>query len=105
MPFCQGVELIVVFLGTGQHSLPNLRSNCLAAIKHPGYCGLGYVGQPCNFSHCNHSYYRVNSGVLVTDISNGFFADLAKQIETAARKRGYSIILFNSDYNPQNEPL
>ena len=42
-------------------------------------------------------------GVLVTDISNGFFADLAKQIETAARKRGYSIILFNSDYNPQNE--
>ena len=42
-------------------------------------------------------------GVLVTDISNSFFADLAKQIETAARKRGYSIILFNSDYNPQNE--
>lgn len=42
-------------------------------------------------------------GVLVTDISNGFFADLAKQIETAARKQGYSIILFNSDYNPQSE--
>lgn len=42
-------------------------------------------------------------GVLVTDIANGFFADLAKQIEIAARQRGYSIILFNSDYNPQNE--
>lgn len=42
-------------------------------------------------------------GVLVTDISNGFFADLAKQIETEARKRGYSIILFNSDYKTQNE--
>lgn len=42
-------------------------------------------------------------GVLVTDISNGFFADLAKQIEAEARKSGYSIILFNSDYNPQNE--
>lgn len=42
-------------------------------------------------------------GVLVTDISNGFFADLTKQIETEARKNGYSIILFNSDYNPQNE--
>lgn len=42
-------------------------------------------------------------GVLVTDISNGFFADLAKQIETEARKRGYSIILFNSDYDPKNE--
>lgn len=42
-------------------------------------------------------------GVLVTDISNSFFADLAKQIEAEARKSGYSIILFNSDYNPQNE--
>ena len=42
-------------------------------------------------------------GVLLTDISNGFFADLAKQIETEARQSGYSIILFNSDYNPQNE--
>ena len=42
-------------------------------------------------------------GVLVTDISNGFFADLAKEIETAARKSGYSIILFNSDYNPRSE--
>ncbi len=42
-------------------------------------------------------------GVLVTDISNGFFADLAKQIESAARERDYSIILFNSDYNPQSE--
>ena len=42
-------------------------------------------------------------GVLVTDISNGFFADLAKQIEIAARKSGYSIILFNSDYSPQSE--
>ena len=42
-------------------------------------------------------------GVLVTDISNGFFADLTKQIEIAARKSGYSIILFNSDYNPESE--
>ena len=42
-------------------------------------------------------------GVLVTDISNGFFASLAKEIETAARKNGYSIILFNSDYNPRSE--
>lgn len=42
-------------------------------------------------------------GVLVTDISNGFFADLAKQIEAAARRSGYSIILFNSNHNPQSE--
>ncbi len=38
-------------------------------------------------------------GVILTDISNGFFADLAKQIEIEARKKGYSIILFNSRYD------
>lgn len=42
-------------------------------------------------------------GVLVTDISNGFFADLTKQIETAARQSGCSIILFNSNYDPRSE--
>lgn len=42
-------------------------------------------------------------GVLITDISNSFFADLAKQIEAEARSLGYSIILFNSDYDPQRE--
>lgn len=42
-------------------------------------------------------------GVLVTDISNGFFADLAREVEAAARQRGYSIILFNSGDSPQNE--
>jgi len=38
-------------------------------------------------------------GVILTDIANGFFAALAQQIESAARKQGYSIILFNSGYN------
>lgn len=42
-------------------------------------------------------------GVLLTDISNSFFADLAKEIEAEARNRGYSMILFNSNYNPQRE--
>lgn len=42
-------------------------------------------------------------GVILTDISNGFFAALAKQIEIAARKNGYSIILFNSDYDLKRE--
>ncbi len=42
-------------------------------------------------------------GVLLTDISNSFFADLAKQIEAEARTLGYSIILFNSDYDARRE--
>ncbi len=39
-------------------------------------------------------------GVLLSDISNRFFSELAKKIESRARENGYSIILFNSDYDP-----
>ena len=42
-------------------------------------------------------------GVLLTDVSNSFFADLAKQVEAKARELGYSIILFNSDYSSARE--
>lgn len=42
-------------------------------------------------------------GVILTDISNSFFADLAKYLEQAAREEGYSLILFNSNYDADHE--
>ncbi len=42
-------------------------------------------------------------GVVLTDISNAFFADLVKYIEQEAGKEGYSLILFNSDYDRMHE--
>ena len=42
-------------------------------------------------------------GVVLTDISNAFFADLVKYLEQEARKSGYSLILFNSNYDPVQE--
>lgn len=42
-------------------------------------------------------------GVVLTDISNAFFADLVKYLEQEARKSGYSLILFNSNYDPEQE--
>lgn len=42
-------------------------------------------------------------GVIFNDMSNSFFADLAKEIEAKARENGYSIILFNSDHSPQRQ--
>ena len=42
-------------------------------------------------------------GVIFNDMSNSFFADLAKEIEAKAREHGYSIILFNSDHDPQRQ--
>lgn len=42
-------------------------------------------------------------GVIVTDIGNPFFADIVKSIESEAAKKGYSIMLFNTNYNIQKE--
>ena len=75
---------------------PEIRERVLACAREHDYqlnaLAKGLTGGPTHLL-----------GVLVTDISNGFFADLAKEIETAAREQGYSILLFNSDYDPDRE--
>lgn len=75
---------------------PEIRERVLACAREHDYqlnaLAKGLKGSPTHLL-----------GVLVTDIANGFFADLTKEIEICARERGYSIILFNSDYNPANE--
>lgn len=42
-------------------------------------------------------------GVIITNISNPFFADVIKAVESEATKYGYSIILCNSDGNLDKE--
>lgn len=40
-------------------------------------------------------------GLLISDISNPFFPDLVKSIETAASERGYNVILLDTNYDPK----
>ncbi|URZ04985.1 LacI family DNA-binding transcriptional regulator [Clostridium felsineum] len=42
-------------------------------------------------------------GVIITDISNPFFSDVIKSVESEAAKYGYSIILCNTDWNLDKE--
>ena len=42
-------------------------------------------------------------GLIIPDISNPFFADIAQSIEREARAKGYSLILCNSSDNPAVE--
>ena len=49
---------------------------------------------------------RTNTlGVIVPDISNPFFPMLVRGVEDTAQKRGYSILLCNSDGLPEKEEL
>ena len=42
-------------------------------------------------------------GLLVTNLENPFFAQLAKQVENSARNRGFELITAGSDYDPERE--
>lgn len=42
-------------------------------------------------------------GLIVTDISNPYFAEIIKAVEDEAGKEGYTLILFNSDYKMEKE--
>lgn len=75
---------------------PDIRERVLACAKEHHY-------QPNALAKGLQGSQTYLLGVLLTDISNGFFADIAKAIETEARKHGYSIILFNSNYNTDSE--
>ena len=44
-------------------------------------------------------------GLIVADISNSFFGDLAKAIEEEAFKNGYTVIVGSSDENPDKSQL
>jgi len=47
---------------------------------------------------------KTNSiGLVVSDISNVFYAKIAKVVETAAEKYGYNIMYCSSDENPEKE--
>lgn len=75
---------------------PDIRERVLACAKEHNY-------QPNVLAKGLQGSKTHLLGIILTDISNGFFADVAKAIETEARKYGYSIILFNSNYNADNE--
>lgn len=39
-------------------------------------------------------------GLLITDIANPYFAEIARGVENTCQKRGYSLIICNTDLNP-----
>ena len=40
-------------------------------------------------------------GLLISDITNPFFPELVKSIETAVLEHGYNLMVFNTNYDPQ----
>lgn len=75
---------------------PEVRERVMACAKAHGY-------QPNVMAQSLAGSKTHLIGVILTDISNAFFADLVKYLEQEARKSGYSLILFNTNYDLSHE--
>lgn len=75
---------------------PDLRARVAEAIATLGY-------QPNTLARSLRSKETHTLGMIVPDISNPFFAEIARSIEDAAFGFGYNIILCNSDEDPEKE--
>ncbi|MEM3658603.1 MAG: LacI family DNA-binding transcriptional regulator [Candidatus Hadarchaeum sp.] len=64
---------------------------------------LGYQPNAIAQSLRKRATYAV--GVLVSDITNPFFATLVRGVEDAALEAGYSVIVCNSDEDPEKEDM
>ena len=51
----------------------------------------------------NGASYARYLALILPDITNPFFADLAKAVEVSARRYGYSLIITNTDFSEENE--
>ncbi len=72
------------------------RNKVKSAMKELGY-------RPNFLARSLRSGETKTIGLLVPDASNPFFAEIARQIEDLGYRQGYSVILGNSDNNPNKQ--
>ena len=75
---------------------PETRRRVLAVIEETGY-------RPSGLARGLATSRTATIGMVVPDISNPFFSDIARGIETTAYDRGYNVFLCNSDEDPERE--
>lgn len=72
------------------------RERVLQAIEQLGY-------QPSAVARSLRTQRTLTVGLVVSDILNFFHSGVAKSVEEAARRAGYTVILCNSDEDPEQE--
>lgn len=61
---------------------------------------LGYSVEQTEKKNVSFTRYIA---LILPDITNPFFADLAKSVENSLRRKGYSLVLANTDFSEDNE--
>lgn len=69
---------------------PGTRSRVLSAVTDLGY-------RPNAVARSLRTHQTHTLGLVISDVLNPFFTELARAVEEAARERGYSVIIGNAD--------
>ena len=77
---------------------PEVRERVTAAVERLGY-------RPNLVARSLRSQQSTTIGLIVSDISNPFFTSISRAVEDTAYEQGYSIMLCNTDENPEKEAI
>ncbi|HVB20874.1 MAG TPA: LacI family DNA-binding transcriptional regulator [Ktedonobacteraceae bacterium] len=85
-------------LTNGLHVRPEVRERVLAAVERLGY-------RPNLVARSLRSQQSTTIGLIVSDIRNPFFTSISRAVEDTAYEQGYSLMLCNTDENPEKETI
>jgi LacI family fructose operon transcriptional repressor len=85
-------------LSNGLHVRPEVRERVLATVERLGY-------RPNLVARSLRSQQSSTIGLIVSDISNPFFTALSRAVEDTAYEQGFSVLLCNTDENPEKEAI
>ncbi|HEX6444152.1 MAG TPA: LacI family DNA-binding transcriptional regulator [Streptosporangiales bacterium] len=74
----------------------DLRERVLAAVAEMGY-------RPNGPARSLRTRATTVFGIIITDVQNPFFTSMVRGIEDTAQRAGYSVVLANSDEDPEKE--
>lgn len=85
-------------LSNGAHVRPELRQRVLAAADRLGY-------RPNLVARSLRARRTSTLGLIVSDIRNPYFTSISRAVEDTAYAQGYSIVLCNTDEDPDKEAI
>jgi len=85
-------------LSNGLHVRPEVRERVLATVDRLGY-------RPNLVARSLRSQQSSTIGLIVSDISNPFFTAISRAVEDTAYEQGFSVLLCNTDENPEKEAI
>src|SRR6266705_3425290 len=85
-------------LSNGAHVRPEVRERVMEVVAQLAY-------RPNLLARSLRSQQTNTIGLLVSDIRNPFFTAISRAVEDTAYEQGFSLVLCNTDENPEKEAI